>query len=119
MISRHAELGRGVAVLAGVIVNPGTLIEDNVCLNTRALVDHDCRVEAHAQVLPGAILTGSVRAGRRATIGAGAVVNPGLFVGEGAIVGAGAVVTRDVSARAVVVGNPARPLVRKSRAAPG
>ena len=119
VISGHAELGRGIVILAGAVVNPGALIEDNVCVNTRASVDHDCRIEAHAHILPGAVLTGNVRVGRQATIGAGAIVNPGLCVGEGAIVGAGAVVTRDVAAGAAVVGNPARPLVRESRAAPG
>jgi acetyltransferase-like isoleucine patch superfamily enzyme len=37
-----------------------------------------------------------------------AVVLDGLTVGAGAIVGAGAVVTRDVPARAQVLGVPAR-----------
>jgi acetyltransferase-like isoleucine patch superfamily enzyme len=42
-------------------------------------------------------------------VGANATLLPDIDVGEEAIVGAGAVVTRDVEARAVVVGNPARP----------
>ena len=70
VVSRHAELGRGVVILAGAIVNPGAVIEDNVCLNTRAAVDHDCRVGAHALILPSAVLTGNVRIGRFATVGA-------------------------------------------------
>jgi acetyltransferase-like isoleucine patch superfamily enzyme len=45
---------------------------------------------------------------RGARIGAGAILLPGIDVGEEAFVGAGAVVTRDVPARAVVVGSPAR-----------
>jgi acetyltransferase-like isoleucine patch superfamily enzyme len=38
------------------------------------------------------------------------VLLPGIEVGEDAFVGAGAVVIRDVPARTVVVGNPARQL---------
>jgi acetyltransferase-like isoleucine patch superfamily enzyme len=43
-----------------------------------------------------------------AWIGAGAKILDGVTVGEHAIVGAGAVVTRDVAARAIAVGIPAR-----------
>jgi len=46
--------------------------------------------------------------GRRASIGSGATILCGITIGEEALVGAGAVVTKDVPARAVVVGNPAR-----------
>jgi acetyltransferase-like isoleucine patch superfamily enzyme len=47
---------------------------------------------------------------RAARVGGGAVLCPGIEIGEEAFVGAGAVVTRDVPARATVVGNPARVL---------
>jgi UDP-2-acetamido-3-amino-2,3-dideoxy-glucuronate N-acetyltransferase len=45
---------------------------------------------------------------RGARIGGGAVLLPGIEIGEEAFVGAGAIVIRDVPARGVVVGSPAR-----------
>ena len=47
---------------------------------------------------------------RGARVGGGAIICPGVEIGEEAFVGAGAVVTRDVPARKLVVGNPARVL---------
>ena len=41
-------------------------------------------------------------------IGSGAIVTDGVTIGEGAVVAAGSVVTRDVPARMLVAGSPAR-----------
>lgn len=46
--------------------------------------------------------------GENVWIGNRAIILPGVTIGEGAVVGAGSVVTRDVPARTVVAGNPAR-----------
>ena len=54
----------------------------------------------------------ATRIGDRVFIGANAVVNMGLSVGDEAVVAAGAVVTRDVPARTVVAGVPARPVAK-------
>jgi maltose O-acetyltransferase len=53
-----------------------------------------------------------IRIADGAWLGGGAIVLPGITVGEEAVVGAGAVVTRDVEARTVVAGNPARVIRR-------
>ena len=45
-----------------------------------------------------------------ASIGSSATILCGVTIGEGAIVGAGSVVTKDVPARTVVAGNPAKVL---------
>ncbi len=44
-------------------------------------------------------------------LGANVTVLPGVTIGDDAVVGAGSVVTKDVPARTVAVGSPAR-LVR-------
>src|SRR5205807_4509838 len=45
---------------------------------------------------------------RGARVGGGAILLPGVEIGEEAFVGAGAVVTKDIEARMLVVGSPAR-----------
>jgi sugar O-acyltransferase (sialic acid O-acetyltransferase NeuD family) len=106
-ISRFAKLGEGVTILAGATINPGTVIEDNVCVNTAASVDHDNYLEKNCHVFPNATLTGTVRVGQFACVGSGAVVAPNLTIGKHSYVAAGAVVVKDVPEGVIVAGVPA------------
>jgi sugar O-acyltransferase (sialic acid O-acetyltransferase NeuD family) len=109
-IARAVRIGSGSAVMAGTAINPDTEIGRHCIVNTGASVDHDCWLGEGVHVAPGARLCGGVSVGAGAFIGAGAVVVPGRRIGADAIIAAGAVVLKDVPERAVVGGNPARPL---------
>jgi len=111
-VSPRAVLEPGVVVMAGAVVNPGARIGFCAVVNTSASVDHDCRVGDGAQIAPGARLAGNVSVGSEAFVGIGSSVIEGLTIGARAIVGAGAAVIRNVPDDVVVVGVPARAVVR-------
>lgn len=48
------------------------------------------------------------RIGKRCFIGARSIILPGVQIGDECVVGSGSVVTKDVPARSLVAGNPAR-----------
>lgn len=114
-LSRFVELGKGVAILAGATINPGTVIEDNVCVNTAASIDHDNHLCNGSHVFPNATLAGNVRLEDFAYVGSGAVVKPGVVIHKYSYVGAGAVVLKDVPEGAIVAGVPAREIGRQPK----
>src|SRR6202022_1495725 len=107
-ISRFVKMGEGVTILAGATINPGTTIEDNVCVNTSASGDHDNYLERSCHIFPNATLTGGVRVGEFAYVGSGAVIAPNLTVGKYSYVGAGAGVLVDAEEDTIVFGAPAK-----------
>lgn len=107
-ISSRAELGEGVQILAGAIVNIGTRIGENSIINTKASLDHDCIVGAHVHIAPGVTLSGGVIVGDSSHIGTGATAIQGVSIGAGAIVGAGAVVVDNLTEGKMFRGVPAR-----------
>ena len=103
-IENDVVLGDRVTVKCGVYLWDGLRVSDDVFIGPNATFTNDRlpRSKQYPDSFPQTVIE------RGASIGAAAVILPGLTIGAGAMVGAGAVVTRDVPARALVVGNPAR-----------
>ena len=108
--SQWSNIGAGMQMLPGCIVNTGASFGANVIINSGAIIEHDCVIGDHVHVATGARIASTVHVGTGAHIGAGATVKQGIRIGEWAIVGAGAVVVKDVAPNTTVVGVPARAL---------
>lgn len=99
-IGNGTYLNRGTEIVAGQSVSIG-----RDCKIARDVIVMD--TDQHA--LPGLGLTCSpVQIDDRVWIGARAIVLKGVHIGQDSVVAAGAVVTRDVPARSIVAGVPAR-----------
>ncbi len=96
IISSNIEIGEGVQILVGAIVQPRTKIGRDCIVNTGAQIDHDCEVGEGAHLGPGSVLAGNVKIGKETFIGAGTIITPGVIVGDGQFIRAGSVVTADV-----------------------
>jgi acetyltransferase-like isoleucine patch superfamily enzyme len=104
VVDNDVVVGERVKVQTSVYLTAFTVIEDDVFVGPGATTTNDNTMARHGEETPlrGATLRRACR------VGGGTVLTPGVEVGEEAFVAAGAVVTRDVPARAVAIGVPAR-----------
>lgn len=116
-IGTFVEIQKGVVIGARCKIQSHSFICEGVTIEDEVFVGHNVnfindtyprataagamQTESDWQVVPTQVKHG-------ASLGTGSTILGGVTIGEGAIVGAGSVVTRDVPARAVVAGNPAR-----------
>lgn len=81
----------------------------SITIGDGCAISHDFTVmDSNAHKLNGDTGTEPVHIGNNVWIGTRVLVMPGVTIGDGAIVAAGSVVTRDVPAKTVVAGVPAR-----------
>lgn len=102
-IEGDVSIGNRVTVKCGVQIWDGLRIEDDVFIGPNATFTNDAFPRSKQEF---ELLLTHVKKG--ATIGANATILPGITIGAEAMVGAGAVVTKDVPAKTLVVGNPAK-----------
>ena len=124
-----ATVRENVTIGRGTIVGRGVTVENFCSVGRYCKLESECYVTAYSTledrvfIAPGVVMSNDNYVGRTAErfkhfkgltvkkggrIGAGTVTLPGITVGEDALVAAGSVVTKDVPARKLVMGCPAR-----------
>jgi acetyltransferase-like isoleucine patch superfamily enzyme len=131
VVGDQACVRERVTVGDDVVIGRGSLVENDTTIGALTKIQADAYITAYSTleddvfVAPCVVTTNDNFMGRTerrhdsrrgptirrgARIGGGAILCPGVEIGEEAYVGAGTVVVKDVPARALVVGNPARVL---------
>lgn len=111
-IGKNVIIGKGVAVMAGAVINPDSILEDFVIINTRASLDHDGLVKSFSSLAPSVVTGGQVKIGSFTAIGIGATILHGIKIGQHTVIGAGALVLKDCGDQEVLYGSPAK-VIRK------
>jgi acetyltransferase-like isoleucine patch superfamily enzyme len=121
-IQKNAKVGRRCKISSHTFVCEGVTIEDNVFIGHGVTFINDTYPRATTE--SGGLQTEKdwkvepTRVKKGASIGSGATIMCNVTIGEHALVGAGSVVTRNVPARAIVWGCPAK-VIRKVGQASG
>ena len=116
-IGKNCNIGQNVVVSPEVVLGDNVKVQNNVSIYTGVICEDDVFL-GPSMVFTNVVnpRSGVIRKGqytktivkKGASIGANATIVCGHDIGEFAFIGAGAVVTKEVSAYALVVGNPAR-----------
>ena len=102
-VNYNTIIGDGTKIMDNTHITGNSKIGNNVFISTLVGLTNDNVIRAaFADHIVGPIIEDN------AIIGVGASVLPAVRIGQGAIVGAGSVVTKNVAARTLVMGVPAK-----------
>jgi len=108
IIGNNVQLGTGIVVMAGVIINPMAKIGNHTFFATGSQIEHDCIIEDFASVSAGSILGGYVHIKRYSAITLNVTILDRLIIGENCVVGSGSLVLKDIPDNILAYGNPCK-----------
>lgn len=108
IVSEDAEIGHGILIGPGAIINQGVKLGSHSVIHSGAIVDVKASVGEYVEIGPGAVISSDVTLEIGAFVGAGATIVSGIKIGKNARVGAGSLVIEDVKDKTTVFGNPAK-----------
>lgn len=111
ILEDNVEVGANTYITKGALKN--THIKKGVKIALSVCIGHNVLVGENSIVLSNSIIGGSTIIGDDCWISIAASIKNGLKIGSKAIIGMGAVVTKNVEKGKVMVGNPAKELVKK------
>jgi len=107
-IAKNVQIGEGVVIMAGAVVNTDSVIGDFTIINTKASIDHDGKMMPFSSVAPGVTAGGNVTIGSYTAISIGATIKHNITIGQHALIGAGAVLLHDCADNTIMYGVPAK-----------
>jgi sugar O-acyltransferase (sialic acid O-acetyltransferase NeuD family) len=113
-ISPDAKIGKNTLLMANVVISCSVEIGDHCVVLPNTVISHDSHVGDYSLIGSNVSISGSCEIGHTCYIGSGVKIKDHVTIGPECLVGIGSCVIRDVPARTVVVGNPAR-FLRESK----
>lgn len=110
-LMNNVEIGNSVCIDRAVMGS--TLVHENVKVDNLVHIAHGVKIGKNSLIIAKAMIAGSVIIGENVWVAPNVSIRQTLNIGDNSVIGLGAVVVKDVEANTTVVGNPAKPFVRK------
>jgi len=111
IIGDDVEIGANTCIDRGTLGN--TVIKNGAKIDNLCHIAHNVTIGENSMVIALAMVGGSTKTGDGSWIAPGAVLRDGISIGRNSLVGLGAVVVKDVPDNTTVIGNPAKPFIKK------
>lgn len=108
IIGKNVELGNGIAIMAGVIVNSDSNIGNFCILNTCSFLEHDGAMHDYSSISSGVRTGGNLTLMECSSICIGATVLENIIIENDTVIGAGALVNKNIPSLVVAYGVPAK-----------
>lgn len=112
VISKYSKIGKGVTIHPFVNVGPGVILKNNIHIFSHSLIGHNTSLSDFSYVANNASIGAFVKIKEGSYIGMNSSIKERVTLGKWSIVGMGSVVIKNVKENSVVVGNPAKNLIK-------
>lgn len=110
-ICDSVEIGNNTCIDRAVIGK--TLLEENCKIDNLVHIAHGVTIGKNTLIIANSMIAGSTKIGENCWIAPSSSINNKLTIAANTLVGTGAVVIKDTTSGQIMVGNPAKPLMKK------
>ena len=111
-VSPDIKIGAGSIIHSYCIVTVNVAIGECVFINGTSTIGHDTVIDDYVSIMPRCDISGNVKIGACASIGAKSFILEGKTFGENSTAAPGSIILRNVPSDVTVMGNPAKIYLR-------
>lgn len=102
-ISRSAKLGNGVLVMPGTTIENNTEVGDGTFIWSGTVVGHDSTIGDFSFISANVAIGGGAKLGKNCVVGLGSILGNRILVGDRSLIGAGVLTTLSMPEDSVVI----------------
>ncbi len=110
VLHEFVEIGNNTTIDRAVMGS--TILRKNVKVDNLVHIAHGVVIDENSLIIANAMIGGSTMIGKNVWVAPSSTLINKIKIGDDAVIGLGAVVVKNVENNAVMVGNPAKPLVK-------